>query len=269
MADNPIFYSPKGEDRNSVLRQASTSLSSFKLSEGELNCELARLDGIPVSNDDLSLKEWYDNWLVTPDDKKVSRLIFFDTETHKLHGYLVSIGIVEYDLKEKKVVNTFYSLVNPLCPIDKEAQGVHGISDEMVQNSPAFKDIYHELKEMFQRNEMIVAFNSSYDINALIRECDRLEVLPFVVMPFLDLMQRLKVEVNAKASNNRLKFPRLDEAANYFGIQSDETSLHNSLYDTQITLKVFEEALKRYSNNLGNFSQDNEWITPYFRGLPD
>lgn len=65
-------------------------------------------------------------------------------------------------------------LINPLMPIPEGATEVHGISDEMVKDSPTFKQIAVSLQSWF-RNCDIAGFNSDqFDIPLLSAEFNRL-----------------------------------------------------------------------------------------------
>ncbi|MGB2552860.1 exonuclease domain-containing protein [Campylobacter sp. MOP51] len=222
-------------------------LGDLTLPTSELNVAMARCDNLTVSNVELSLREWYQNWsFVTDVEKRVRNLVFFDTETHKLGGYIVSIGLLLYDMIADRVIDKYYSLVNPLVPMDAEAQAVHGISDDMVRDCNDFSSQFETIKSFFDRADLVVAFNAEYDIDTLIKETARLGIAP-IVMPYLDVMKRLKVEVGAKNTSGRLKNPKLKECADFYQIPFEESGLHNSLYDTEVTLEVFKRAIARYN----------------------
>lgn len=241
--DSAIFYKPK---ETSLSWKELKMLDSFPKSEETLNVKIANLHNIPATDETKSLEEWYRNWsLVRNPNEKVRKIFFFDTETHKLNGFAVSIGCILYDLIDDKIEKSFYKEINPQATIDPEAAKVHGITDEMVANAPLFAEVFPEIQEMLQVSDMICGYNVEYDLNVLIRESERAGIFPSVYA-YLDLMQRVKVEVNAKGSMGRLKNPKLKECADFYGVEKDESSLHNSLYDTEVTLGVFRAAIARY-----------------------
>ena len=241
--DSAIFYKPK---ETSLSWKELKMLDSFPKSEETLNVKIANLHNIPATDETKSLEEWYRNWsLVRNPNEKVRKIFFFDTETHKLNGFAVSIGCILYDLIDDKIEKSFYKEINPQAIIDPEAAKVHGITDEMVADAPLFAEVFPEIQEMLQVSDMICGYNVEYDLNVLIRESERAGIFP-PVYAYLDLMQRVKVEVNAKGSTGRLKNPKLKECADFYGVEKDESSLHNSLYDTEVTLGVFRAAIARY-----------------------
>lgn len=239
--DTAVFYKP-----NNISCKELGLLSSLPKSEEELNVKIANLHNIPATSDLKTLKEWYTNWsLVRNEDEKVRKIFFFDTETHKLNGFAISIGCILYDMIDDKIDKKFYRLINPKMKIDPDAMKVHGINDYMVAKEPTFVEVYPEIKEMLAAADMVCGFNVEYDLNVLIRESERAGIFP-VVKPFLDLMQRVKAEVNAKGTTGRLKNPKLKECADFYSVERDEKSLHNALYDTEITLEVFRSAITDY-----------------------
>jgi DNA polymerase-3 subunit epsilon len=61
-------------------------------------------------------------------------------------------------------------------PIPKQSSDVHGITDEMVKDAPAFKEVAHELKQMLDGCD-ISGYNSNrFDIPLLVEEFLRADV---------------------------------------------------------------------------------------------
>ena len=246
--DSAIFYKPR---QVALSWKELQMLGSFPKNEEMLNVKIANLHNIPATDEAKTLEEWYKNWSLVRDPReKVRKIFFFDTETHKLNGFAISIGCILYDLIDDSIEKKFYKLINPQTPIDPEATKVHGISDEAVANEPLFAEVFPEIQEMLLRTDLICGFNVEYDLNVLIRESERAGIFP-PVYAYLDLMQRVKAEVGAKGSTGRLKNPKLKECADFYGVEKDESSLHNALYDTEVTLEVFRAAIKRYKEAQG------------------
>lgn len=69
-------------------------------------------------------------------------------------------------------------LVNPGIPIPAEATLVHGITDEMVANAPAFRQVAKSLLEKLTEAEAISGFNiESFDLPLLSEEFARIDVI--------------------------------------------------------------------------------------------
>ena len=92
------------------------------------------------------------------------KYIVLDTETTGLDfndGHkIIEIGAVVVQ-NRKKTDDIFHTYINPERAIDKEAQQVHGISNEELINKPTFAEIADELIE-FLEGSTIVAHNASF-----------------------------------------------------------------------------------------------------------
>jgi DNA polymerase III epsilon subunit-like protein len=47
-----------------------------------------------------------------------------------------------------------------------------------------------------------------------------------------------------KKSNGKPKYPSLGETARFYGVETDKTKLHGSMYDSYITYLVFKKMLE-------------------------
>ena len=90
---------------------------------------------------------------------KSKNWIILDTETTGLNDYaeLVQIGI----LAPNGTV-LLDALVKPFDPIPPESTRIHGITDDMVANSPTFLDLFPVIEKIVQGKEVVV-YNAPYD----------------------------------------------------------------------------------------------------------
>ena len=96
------------------------------------------------------------------------RPIFYDTETtgiSPLNSYIVEIAAFDPYLNK-----TFHSFINPGCPIPKEVQAIHGITDEMVQNAPSFKIVGRDFFDFCQGESVLIAHNNDEFDRHFLRE---------------------------------------------------------------------------------------------------
>lgn len=161
---------------------------------------------------------------------KITRpIVFFDLETtgtSTTKDRIVQIACIKIDMEgnqeEKKM------LINPTIPIPKQATDVHGITDEMVKDSPIFKNISKALYFFFKDCD-IAGYNSdSFDIPLLTEEFAR------VGIQFLDWEHNL-VDV--------LKYERVlrpnklaDVYKRYTG--KDLEDAHDALNDVRATVEI-------------------------------
>lgn len=104
----------------------------------------------------------------------LNNFIVFDLETTGLYptkgDKIVEIGATYFEKGEKKEV--FQTLVNPECPIPKEASNVHKITDGDVKDAPLIKEAYLEFVDFCyskSKNNYVnmVAHNARFDLGFL------------------------------------------------------------------------------------------------------
>lgn len=167
---------------------------------------------------------------------------FIDTETSHLHGFAVSIAIIITDENEN-ILSEYYREINPGVKMDPEAIAVHKITEEMVENLPTFSSFEPEITEMLNSVDIIYAQNAMFDIGVLLREYQRLEkMFPVVLRNYFDTMAYFK---NNMTFVGKIKFPKLSEAAEFFGVSLDGVILHNALDDTRLMLETYKACKRR------------------------
>lgn len=82
---------------------------------------------------------------------------FLDTETTSFLGQVIDLALVGTR------GNVLYSgLLRPTCSISPKSQKVHGISWEMVQHAPTFRDEWPAIREAFG-DRAIIGWNMEFD----------------------------------------------------------------------------------------------------------
>jgi len=85
-------------------------------------------------------------------------------------------------------------LINPEIPIPIEASDVHGITDEMVKDSPTFKQLAVSMHKWFEGSDLCGFNSDSYDVLLLSAEMERAGVEFFTWQPnFLDVRKVFQV----------------------------------------------------------------------------
>lgn len=102
------------------------------------------------------------------------KTFFYDTETTGLDPSKERIvEIAVYDSERRR---EFVSLVNPNCPIPKEASAVHKITDEMVKDAPQFEEVAKQFVDFCGADAILIAHNNdAFDIHFLKHEFRRAE----------------------------------------------------------------------------------------------
>jgi DNA polymerase III epsilon subunit family exonuclease len=99
-------------------------------------------------------------------------VVAFDLETTGLSAVknrIVEIGAVKETPAGTQV---FSRLINPGCPMPKDASDVNGITTEMLKDAPFIKDVLPEFLEFIGTNAMI-AHNAPFDVGFLSAELQR------------------------------------------------------------------------------------------------
>lgn len=159
------------------------------------------------------------------------RPIFYDTETTGIKPDRDRIvEIAAYDPVREK---TFEMLVNPGIPIPAEASAIHGISNEMVANSPTFKDIGQQFAEFCGPDAILIAHNNdTFDMIFLRNESARHE-FSFPEWKFVDSLKW--------ARRYRRDLPRhtLQFLREMYGIAANNA--HRALDDVIVLHQLFVE----------------------------
>ena len=163
---------------------------------------------------------------------------FIDVETTGLSPRTARVcEVAAISFRGGERLGTLAELVNPGCPIPPECTRVHGITDAMVKDSPAFGAAAPRLLAMLE-NSVLVAHNAEFDMAFLRMELERIGLrLPAV--PVLDTLAIARKEWKFKSN-------RLGNIAAELGIPNE--NWHRALSDVEMTRKIFErfiEAIKR------------------------
>lgn len=127
-----------------------------------------------------------------------------------------------------RVVDEFSTLLNPGLPMSPEVIAIHGITNEMVKDSPSFSDVLPRLLGLLD-NCVIVAHNADFDVSFLRAEfaaCG-MRFPPYPVVDTLKLARK-----SGKFSRNRLGL-----IAEELGISCQ--GWHRAMADTKMAEQIF------------------------------
>ena len=156
------------------------------------------------------------------------KLLFFDLETtgtnpgrngiHQISGQVVIDGIVKESFD-------FHVQPNPKAVIEDEALAVAGVTREQIEKYPAMGTVYRQFVAMLgkyvdQYNSKDKFFGSWFWANSM------------------DVM----VLATVYLANKRTEMEnfKLSTVAATLGVQVDGDSLHNAMYDIELTKAVFD-----------------------------
>lgn len=147
---------------------------------------------------------------------------------------IVEIAIVR--IQPDGVQTVKRKLVNPLIPIPKASTDVHGITDEMVKDAPAFKQIANEIRQ-FLENCDLAGYNSNrFDLPLLVEEFLRAG-LEF------DVSDRYLLDVQKLY---HMMEPRNLSAAYKFYCDKELENAHSAESDAKATFEIFKSQVVKY-----------------------
>lgn len=168
-------------------------------------------------------------------------IIIFDVETNGFKGSSV-LSVSGLKVKYVKNSNSFeiidkfsrYYFRNRDEILNEEAVYLNGLTDEKInslregQNYPLyFENDVDSFKKFCDNPVLYVAHNISFDTQFI---------------PFISDKDNVFCKMKNNTHTNRNgKWPKLEETARYYKIKIDNNQFHNSEYDTEICLKIFQK----------------------------
>ena len=182
--------------------------------------------------------------------QEVSNFVVIDTETTGIRtggNDIIEVSAIKFE--NFVPVSMFTTLLKPRKPIPEDATRVNGITDEMVQNAPAFAQIKSAL-EAFVGDYPIVAHNAEFDVKFL--HVSGMDFRQGAV--FYDTLELSRMHIRdydgTKLPNYKLATV-CDECCIYFD------GAHRSSADALATGLLFVEIVKAV------FEKDNVYAIPF------
>ncbi len=104
--------------------------------------------------------------------------IAFDTETsgaYPLGSEVVEFGAVRW--KAGKEVGSYQTLLKPSRPMSDFIIGIHGITNEMVEDAPLVKDKIAEIRDFF-KGAILMAHHAPFDMGFIMADFEKYKILP-------------------------------------------------------------------------------------------
>ena len=169
-------------------------------------------------------------------------LAFIDLETTGVNlssDRIIEIAIVKIMPDGTKQVKR--KILNPQIPIPQGSSDIHGFTDEMVKDSPTFKEVANELKQFIDTSDLSGYNSNRFDIPLLMEEFLRAGIL-------LDMSNRRMVDVQHVF---HMMERRTLGAAYQFYCNKQLCDAHSAEADATATWEILEAQTLRYQN-LGN-----------------
>ena len=158
------------------------------------------------------------------------KYVVFDVETpNSRNDRMSSIGLVT--VEGGKIVDKFYSLVNPETYFNEFNVALTGITPESVRNAPTFPEIFETIKPIL-KDAVIVAHNAPFDMSVLSKCLGAYEIF------WCDSVEYACTCKMARRVLPDLPSKRLNCLCDHFGIELDH---HNALSDAIAAAKILIE----------------------------
>lgn len=115
------------------------------------------------------IEEWAKERLADP------KTLIVDVETTGIPSRDPETEVVSLAMITNEGRIALAGLVNPNRPIPREAQKVHGISDQMVKDAPPFKVLGNIVAGVME-GKHIVAYNAGFDVHMLVTLFQRYDI---------------------------------------------------------------------------------------------
>jgi len=166
-------------------------------------------------------------------------IAFFDIEATGLNvtkDRIVEISVLKINPNNTRELRTW--LLNPDYPICKEAEMIHGYSNNDLSDKPTFKQVAKDIARFLTSCDLAGYNSLKFDIPMLVEEFLRADV-------DFDIKKRQLVDVQnifMKMEQRTLK------AAYNFYLGKTLENAHEAEADTIATFEILEAQLDRYSN---------------------
>ncbi len=169
-------------------------------------------------------------------------LAFLDIEatgSNATTDRIVEIAIVKYLPDGNRTVKR--KIINPQMPIPPAIADLHGITDEMVQQAPPFKQVAHEIKQFLDGCDLACYNAYRLDIPMLVEEFIRAEV---------DFDVRSRKLVDVQKIFHTMEQRTLSAAYKFYCNKTHEGA-HSAEADAAATAEILFAQIERYPQ-LGN-----------------
>lgn len=167
----------------------------------------------------------------------MSRQIVLDTETTGLEpekGHrIIEVGCLEM-VNRRITGSTFHRFINPQRDIERDAEDVHGITNEFVQDKPLFREIIDELITYIDGAELII-HNAPFDVNFLNHEFNWAGKRYKKIEDYCDVFDTL-IYARRKHPGQRNS---LDALCSRYHVDNSNRELHGALLDAELLAQVY------------------------------
>ncbi|MFC1584584.1 PolC-type DNA polymerase III [Fibrobacterota bacterium] len=177
--------------------------------------------------------------------------VAFDLETTGLHpnkDEIIEVAGYKFTLRKDKGRLTaidlghYSSLIKPNMFIPKEATKINNITDQMVENAPAFKKVIPEFIKFCGISTVMVAHKADFDLEFLGKALKKHQMM-IPGNPVLDSLKITKKIMVEATSHNLGNLAR--KLGDQIHLTLNRQGLHRALYDCEVLKEIFCACLRK------------------------
>ena len=166
------------------------------------------------------------------------REIVLDTETTGFDpdsgDRIIEIGCLEVE-NYIPTGKTYWQYINPERDVPAEAQAVHGITNEFLQDKPTFGEIVGDFLAFVGESRLVI-HNAEFDIKFLNAELKRFGFPSFALREAVDTLAIARQKYPGSPAN-------LDALCRRFNIDNSNREFHGALLDSELLAEVYLELM--------------------------
>lgn len=165
------------------------------------------------------------------------RQIVLDTETTGLdpqQGHRI-IEIACLEMIDRKITgDTYHVYINPQREIEREAEQVHGITNDFLKDKPLFKDVAQDFLDYVNGAEMII-HNAPFDVGFIDHEFRLWRKSVGKISQYCQITDSLKIARQMHMGQRN----SLDALCKRYGVDNSHREFHGALLDAELLAKVY------------------------------
>lgn len=149
-----------------------------------------------------------------------------------------SVAIVV--VRSSKVVDSFYSLINPEVRFSPYNTRIHHITADMVRDAPTWPQLWPHIQSFFTRQQLVAAHNAPFDVSVVRKSLERYH-MPVPTFQYIDTVK------TSKTFYPQLVNHKLDTVSDALHITLNNH--HNALADSYACARILIQEEQQFTAN--------------------
>ncbi|WP_127849148.1 3'-5' exonuclease [Lacticaseibacillus hulanensis] len=141
-------------------------------------------------------------------------------------------------VRGSRVVDSFYSLINPEVRFSPYNVQIHHITPQMVQDAPTWPELWPHIQSFFTANQLVAAHNATFDVSVVRKSLERYHLAP-AEFQYIDTVR------TSKYFYPELPNHKLDTVSRALHIDLEHH--HNALDDSYACARILLQEEKQFT----------------------